>query len=191
MSTLNNGINAPTNAFLQINNNLSDVQDPDLCITNLGFTNALVQMGYFSTGSLVSPGSTALPLMSLPTNTSGNLVMSTTYTPLNSTNLLEIEVVAQLSSASNTQGAQNGIALFVNSVTNALAVATFYNPSLTNAVSSVSLKYYMIAGLTSLMTFNVRAGNNISTAIYLNGISGSQVYGGAAASTITIREYTV
>ena len=57
--------------------------------------------------------------------------------------------------------------------------------------STVTFSHEMAAGVTTELTFRVRAGTNATATTTFNGSGGARRYGGVAASSITITEYTV
>ena len=142
------------------------------------------QTVYSSTGSTVS-GTTVIPLDdTVPQNTEGTQVLTASITPKSATSVLEVNVTLQLCNA----GAAWLIgALFRDAGVNAVACGSGY-ASTGNAVYTVSFDYLVIAGSTSLTTFNVRMGSEAGT-YYLNGSSTGRKLGGAYASSITIKEY--
>lgn len=148
-------------------------------------TNQVVQIKNTQTGA-VSTGATAFPNDdTIPQITEGNEFMTLAITPKSATNLLVIEVVANLNNPSGNplQGA-----LFQDTTANAL-IASATSEEATSLMEQMVLKYYMTAGTTSATTFKFRAGGSSGT-ITFNGVNGSRKYGGVALSSITITEYS-
>jgi len=184
-----NGINQTTNSFCKTASNLSDVASPATSRSNLGFTNSLVKFSATSLGTYVLASGTAISASNvIPQNTQGGQVMTMNYTPLNSANTLEIEVVLQASglAAADTQLTA---ALFQNAIADAIASCGGNSDTSGSRIVTLAMKKIMTAGTTSAITFNVRLGASDGSDCYLNGQTGAQSYGGVSASTIIIREY--
>lgn len=141
-----------------------------------------------TTYTAATTGTTIIPLDgTIPQNTEGDQYMSQAITPKSATNLLAVEAVGLLS---NTAGA-NGMcmALFQDSIANALAVSAV-NLSGGTAGTSMPLKFSMVAGTTSLITFKIRAGYAVAGTTSFNQTSGvAGTYGTIAKSYIQITEY--
>lgn len=147
----------------------------------------LVQMVYTQTGT-VATGTTQIPGdNTIPQNTEGTEFMTRSITPTNSSNILEIEVVAICASSAIVS---IGVALFQDSTANALAAA-FNLCGTVHGSLVTTFKYYMVAGTTSSTTFKVRIGGNAASTISFNGQNAAQIYGGVMASSITVKEWTV
>lgn len=135
----------------------------------------------------VATGTTVMPQDdTIPQNTEGNEVMTLSITPKSNNNLLKIQVtVLQAHSTANS----NQVALFKDSDLDAIAVVGEYQGSATNQTTTLTFTHYMIAGTTNAITFKVRAGSNNAGTMTFNGSSSARLYGGVAASSITITEY--
>lgn len=145
---------------------------------------AVVQVVNTQTGA-VATGATSIPLDdTIPQNTEGDEYMTLAITPTSATNKLRIDVVwfGSVASASEIT-----VALFQDSTANALAATSSVQVTATGR-SIITLTHYMTAGTTSATTFKVRAGPNAGATLTFNGMSGTRLYGGAAASSITITE---
>jgi hypothetical protein len=149
----------------------------------------VVQRVSTETGA-VATGSTNLPYdNSIPQNTEGDEYMTLAITPKNSSNILVIDVVAQLTHS--VSGNALTAALFQDTTANALAAA--HAPCIYTAAAgtTISFRHIMSAGTTSATTFKVRAGSGIgSGTTTFNGQGGGRVYGGVAASSMMITEYS-
>ena len=144
----------------------------------------VLQVVNVQTGA-VATGSTAIPQDdTIPQITEGDQYMSLAITPSNVSNILIIEVVAQMSVAAERNMT---LALF-NGATNAIGAVNEYYVASTAAPMGFNVT--QTAGTTSVITFTVRAGNSAGTTSTLNGIAGTRFYGGVSASSITITEYT-
>ena len=147
---------------------------------------SIVQVVNTQTGA-VATGSTVIPLdNSIPQNTEGDQYMSLSITPTNSNNKLLIQVIAMFGLSG---GDTATIALFQDSTANALAAQAFKTDnSVANVPGIFAFNHYMTAGTTSATTFKIRMGPAISLTLTFNGTSGTRLFGGVAASSITITE---
>jgi hypothetical protein len=133
----------------------------------------------------LTTGTTIITLHNgIPQITEGFQVLSLAITPTSATSKLLIQVVVH---ASNSATSNINIALFQNSIANALAAATTYN-SVATAVMPLISNYFMTSGTTSSTTFTVRVGSNGAGTISVNGGAGIQHFGGICYSSITITE---
>ncbi|MCP3670233.1 MAG: collagen-like protein, partial [Gammaproteobacteria bacterium] len=121
----------------------------------------------------------------IPTDSEGMSLMSLPITPVQTNNLLRIDVVANL--ACSLGSLEVSIGLFQDGVTNALSCATSSGLDIAEVVN-IGLTYWMTAGTTNSTTFEVRGGADDGTTTF-NGKSGSRAHGGVMASSITITEY--
>ncbi len=130
-------------------------------------TGTVVQVVNTISGA-VATGTTTMPNDdTIPQNTEGTEWMTLAITPKATTNKLRIDVV------------------WYGSIDNAdvYSMALFQDTTMV-----VHLTHYMAAGTTSATTFKVRGGPNSAGTATFNGVSGGRIYGGVAASTITITE---
>ena len=140
---------------------------------------SVLQVVNYQIGTIIS-STTAIPIdNTIPQITEGAEFMTLAITPTSATNKLRIEVIAQCFS----DGTYRTVALFQDSTANALAVSTGYTGG-----GPVSFSYLMTSGTTSSTTFKVRGGANTAVNCSLNGNSGTQMFGGAYSSSITITE---
>ena len=146
----------------------------------------VVQTVRTQTGA-VATGTTATPFDdTIPQITEGTEFMTATITPTDSAHELEIDVIVM---ASVTGTPWIIVALHQDAIANALAVGTTFN-NLSTAGGMISFRHRMAAGTTSATTFRVRIGFGpaASGTITFNGQSGGRIFGGAMASSITVRE---
>ena len=144
----------------------------------------LVQMVNTQTGAVAS-GTTVMPQDdTVPQITEGDQYMTRTITPKNAANVLVIEVV--WNGSSNTNGAMH-VALFVGSTAAALAVVVDERPN--GTMRAMAYSHRVVAGVTTELTFRVRAGLHTANTTTFNGFSVARKYGGSVASSITITEY--
>lgn len=141
-----------------------------------------------STAGTGATGTTTLPITtSIPTNTQGTQFMSVAITPANVNNILVITVDAWLkASISDTISG----ALFKDSVSNALSASAIFL-STAGGTIQLRLRHIMTAGTTSAVTFKFRAGTNSAATTTFNGGTSSVPFGGVAASSMMIEEFTL
>lgn len=145
--------------------------------------NDIIQIANIQTGA-VATGTTAIPIDdTIPQNTEGTQFMSLAVTPTSATNILQIDVLLNISAAAGSYGC---LALFQDSVANAIATSQFDLQA--GYTSQAVLRYRMTAGTISTTTFKVRAGGNNATTYTFNGQSGGRLFGGTLVSSITITE---
>jgi hypothetical protein len=120
----------------------------------------------------------------IPQNTEGSEFMTLAITPTSATNILLVQVVAQLYV---TADAQIVSALFQDSTANALTAQTTYGNGTSNRAAHF-YNFYMTAGTTSATTFKFRAGPAAAATLTFNGASGSRVFSTIQKSSITIME---
>jgi len=168
---------------LQVNG--SDVVKFDATGITLGAGRRLAQILTFQTGA-VATGTTLIPNdNTIPQNTEGDQYLSLSITPTNVSSTLEIDVEVN-GSASNLS--LIGAALFIDSGVSAVVAKPISNPS-AGYNQVIPLKFLMIAGTLSTMTFKVRAGSGSAGTFTLNGTGGNGQFGGVMYSRITIKEY--
>ena len=146
---------------------------------------SVLQVVKYQTGA-VDTGTTVIPHDdSIPQITEGTEFMTLAITPKNTSNLLKIDVVMY--------GTMNGAnylmsALFQDTTASALAAINVSLAQAVNWTNSLSYTHYMTAGTISATTFKVHGGANSAATFTFNGQSGGRIYGGVAASSITITE---
>jgi len=150
---------------------------------------ATVQIVNTQTGA-VATGTTVLPINdTIPQNNEGDQYMSLEITPTSASSklLIEVNVVGSSSAARAI-----AIALFQDVVANALASTSNGGAAYSTNPSSLALSHTMTAGTTSATTFKVRVGPSSAATFYFNGAGAlaGRVFGGVAASSITITEYS-
>jgi len=164
---------------------LGDPADAAAARTGLGITAATAQIVTTNT-TAVSTGTTVLPFDdTIPQNTEGDQYLSVSITPKIATSTLEIDVEIIVS---HTVASYLSAALFQDTTAGALAASTQYQASALGPVT-ICMKYTMTSGTTSATTFKVRAGSSTAGTTTFNGQSGTRIFGGVAASRITIKEY--
>jgi hypothetical protein len=147
----------------------------------------VVQQVYASNTSVVTCTTTIPYDDTIPQNTEGDEVVTATLTPLSATNRLYIFFDAVGGNAASITG---GAALFQDSTANALyATAASYAPT-----SKFTMIYSQAAGTSSSTTFKVRCGPlGSGGTMYINGqqSTGTRLFGGISAATLTILEISV
>lgn len=156
--------------------------------TGVASSKTIIQRVNTITGTMAT-GTTTIPAdNTIPQNTEGDQYMSLSITPTNASNILVIEVIANI----NTTIASNALmimGLFQDSIANALAVCAATVP--TNGTgNAIPMRYEMVAGTTSATTFKIRIGGNTAGTTTFNGFNTSAYFGGVFASSITITEIT-
>lgn len=159
-------VEADANGLLSATSNVSVLQ-----VVN-------TQTGAFATGTTTIPFDDTIPQ-----NTEGDEYMSLSITPKSTSNILIIEVEAQLL---NTAGVALIGALFQDTTANALAAC--FNWLGPNIGIRLYLRHTMVAGTTSSTTFKLRAGGESAGTTNFNGQGGARKLGGVLASSITITE---
>lgn len=122
---------------------------------------------------------------SIPQSGEGAEVMTVTITPKSATNIL---VITSTVNMSDSVVNNCSIALFQDSVANALAGITQVNAVGTGAVQN-TLVHTMVAGTTSATTFKIRGGGSLAGTTTFNGSAGNRRFGAISKSSITVTEY--
>lgn len=133
----------------------------------------------FATGTTTIP-----PDNSIPQNTEGTEFMTQVITPKSATNTLIIETIMTCSVSAGSMIVQ---ALFQDSVANALATSTVYQPT-ASQMMTFTCRHTMTAGTTSPITFKVRAGGVSASTFSFNGTGGSGYFGATTKSSIKVTE---
>jgi len=158
-----------------------------------GFDTAIngkvLQVVNFQTGALAT-GTTLIPNDdTIPQITEGDEYMTLAITPTSATSKLRIDVVIGMFGIPGSNS-QNAVALFVGTTANALASVSDYKPT-GGTMNAYSFSHNMTSGVTSTLTFRVRANGHVAGTYTFNGWSGARRHGGVIASSITITEYEV
>lgn len=151
--------------------------------TPVAASGSVVQVVNVQSGTYGSTTAT-IPLdNTIPQNTEGTEFFTLSITPTSATSKLLIQVGAQ---TAPTGAAWITIALFKDSIANALSAASTYQNVSTGA-NTQSLSYYMTAGSTSTTTFKLRYGITGGTAV-INGTGGTALFNGTSSTYMTIME---
>lgn len=126
---------------------------------------------------------------SIPQSSEGEEITTVSHTPSDSTNKLLVTVHAPVAISQSTVTLT--LALFKDSETGARKAVPFrvLNGGAQQGEGNVSFQYEMTAGTTSAITFKLRYGVSSGTGA-INGTTSARLYGGVAAVTITVDEYT-
>ena len=150
----------------------------------LSFQNAGILQEVSTQTGAVATGTTQMPADdTIPQNTEGDEYMTLSITPKSATSKLKIEVEAVCGHSAATTLC---LGLFQDSTADALAATSLYAGA--NENQFLSLKHYMTSGTTSSTTFKVRIGGHGAGTATFNGSSATRIFGGVAASSITITE---
>ena len=155
--------------------------------TGVAVSNTIIQSvrtddGVYATGTTAIPDDDTIPQI-----TEGDEYMTVSITPTSATNKLIIEVGIGVFGMSATSQLPV-MALFQDSIANALTAAAMTTNNATIQGGGVGMSYEMVAGTTSSTTFRLRAGLNTGT-FKFNGGS-AQKFGGVANSYIKVTEVT-
>jgi hypothetical protein len=154
-------------------------------IPPVGAAGTLVQR-VASVASALQTGTTTIPGDdTIPQNTEGDQYYSVAITPNDASNHLFVDVWMEL--ASNSANRSMKVCLFSDASANALAVMSRQTHS-TNYGQMMRMRYYMVAGGTSEITFSVRAGSGGGTTT-VNGQNAARLLGGVLYSGISVSEY--
>lgn len=153
-------------------------------ILNPFIVGQLVKLVKSQTGALTSTTAVIPFDDTIPQNTEGTEILTATITPKLATNILIVRVTV-LSSGNSGKAIH---ALFQDSIANALAVAA--QQSDTYDCVTTSFTHTMVAGTVNPITFKVRSGSQNGGTLYINGYepAGTRVFGGVAATSITVEE---
>jgi hypothetical protein len=129
---------------------------------------------------------TAMPLDdTIPQNTEGAEVTTIAITPKSATSMIVF--------SAGTFGAMSGggtpaIAIFRDSIANAIAVQSGNTNPSAGVVVNASLMAKEQSPGTSQVTYKMRVGLNNTNTFYLNGLSAARLYGGAASTYFRVEE---
>lgn len=132
-------------------------------------------------------GSTTMPFDdTIPQISEGNEFATQAITPGDAADELIIDAVINVAT-NNGSGDVVTCALFQDSTADALTAAAKF--VLASTINQISLHHEMTAGTGSSTTFRVRCGTNTAGSVYVNGTSGSRIFGGVMSSPLTIVDY--
>ena len=143
----------------------------------------LVQLVKYETGVYASGVVNMVQDNSKPQNTEGDQYLELDITPTNAANILEIDVLLNVS---NTTGGQCIAALFQDDAVDAIAVGA--NLQAGADFNQVKIKHYMVASGVVPTTFKVRAGSVAGGMTDFNGRNSAPYFDEAFASSIAIAE---
>jgi len=148
--------------------------------------NHIVQILYG--GSVASStGTTTFPVDdTIPQKTEGDEKFTLAITPKSATNKLMFDV--RVFAANSAQYAWLTVALFQDSIANAIASGTTMVAAQANGIGQLSFVHQQTSGTTSAATFKVRIGCSGGTTTLNGHGNGSRLHGGTLTSSLTIYE---
>jgi hypothetical protein len=163
-------------------------------ISNFGTLNGILGVDYRNllqtqivTLGTVLTGTTTVPYdNTIPQITEGIQVLSLNITPKNNSSILEIQYQIIISAGSGMADRYTSSLYKVGS-SNALITSTQYLAGLETGI--LSGLFRITSGGTSQQTFTIRAGCSTAGTVTINGVSGSQYYGGTFNSYMIIKEF--
>ena len=144
----------------------------------------VVQVVKYETGDYATGSATIPNDDSRPTWAEGTEFMNVLITPTNAANMLRVDVACELDTAS---AAVRTISLFKDGTGTDECKAAMQEYELNGRAVNMAFTHFMVASGVVETEFAVRAGANTGD-IYLNGVSGSPIMGGAMASSLTVTE---
>jgi hypothetical protein len=149
-------------------------------------TGSVVQIVNVEDGAL-NTGTTIMPVDdTIPQNTEGDEYITLSITPKATTNKLVVEAIVLAAHSASASVIVS--ALFQDSTANSLAVVAERMAG-ADQITTLALRHELTAGTTSSTTFKIRIGSNLAGTTTFNGQAGARLFGGVAASSITITEY--
>jgi len=155
-----------------------------------GYPSGVRQVVMAQTGTQAS-GSTQFPFdNTIPQNNEGWEVLTCSITPQSATSTLYVTGTVNMSSSASSQNSV-AMAIFRDSIANALGGSFVINP-IQYALVLVTAQVKVTSGSTAATTFKMRIGSNLGSSpatTYTNGQQAvGQVFGGVAATTLTVME---
>ncbi len=146
----------------------------------------VLQRAYVESGALITASSNSIPEDdTIPQNTEGTEVMTLAITPVSATSKLHI--FANMF-GSHTASSRTGIALFVDTTSNALSFTDSANGGATTMMNTY-LQHVLTSGSTSARTYKIRMGGmQNSGTLSFNGQAGGRMFGTVPKSSIIIME---
>lgn len=142
----------------------------------------------FNSTTAVATGTTLIPNDdTIPQSSEGDQYMSQAITPTSTSNLLVVDVLADLA---NTVSNDIIGAIFQDATANALAAGEAYQVTANGGVM-LHLRHTMAAGTTSSTTFKFRAGGSTAGTMTFNGASSTRRFGAITKSTMMVTEYRI
>lgn len=123
---------------------------------------------------------------SIPQSSEGDEYITVAITPVASTNKLIIEGVLHLANSATNSAMM--AALFKGAETDALKGFISAKDTVANGISQIEIYHEMVAGVTSEITFKVRAGAVAAGTTTFNGVSGGRLFGGVMGSYLKVTE---
>lgn len=162
----------------------------DLYVDRLNFRDGTImgtpiQSVYTRSAALQTMTTTIPHDNTIPTSSEGTEVtaLATTITPKKIGNVLKVSVNVMYACSTNINIAT---CLFKDS--DAAAIAVVDHACFAAGIATVHLTHYEEVTSLTAITFKVRLGGASAGTISVNGLSGTQIFGGVACSTVTIEE---
>lgn len=155
-------------------------------ITVMSAPRRLLQTVTHVTGNVLT-GAATIPFDdTVPQITEGDQYLAVNITPGGITNLLEIDVTILM--ATSVTGGNGTVSLFKGGAVDAIAAISQYIAT-SDRLVDYTFKHIVVAGTTSTININVRAGHESAGTTTINGIASARKLGGVMASRITVKEY--
>lgn len=137
--------------------------------------------GDVATGTTLIPADNTIPQQS----SDGDVYLSKSITPSSATNYIEVEAIVN---GANSAGGILAVALFKDAIEDSIGVCgEEVDP---NEIHNLVIRKRFLAGTTSTINIKVHLGNSTAGTTTFNGESGTRLYGGVMASTLTLKEVT-
>ena len=155
-----------------------------------GVTGKIVQIvnvldSTYASGTTLIPNDATIPQI-----TEGDQYMTLAITPTSATNKLLIYWNIGIQATNGTSVCYSALFNTDTHATNALASVGSQDGGANNQQHTSGM-HYMTAGVTSAMTFTIRAGNSVAGTYSFNGAAGSDRHSTSGQSSITITEIAV
>lgn len=123
----------------------------------------------------------------IPQNTEGTQIISVAFTPKSATSRLRLRFSGIFTLSAIASG---NVALFSSSSADALTAGQA-TASAANYAMPISLEHEYVPGVTTALTFTVRAGPDTAATMRFNGSTTTRRFGGVAKATLVIEEIAV
>ena len=120
----------------------------------------------------------------IPQNTEGTQIISVAFTPKSATSRLRLRFSGVFALSAIASG---NVALFSSASADALTAGQA-TASAANYAMPISLEHEYVPGVTTALTFTVRAGPDTAATMRFNGSTAARRFGGVAKATLVIEE---
>jgi hypothetical protein len=160
--------------------------DTDVRLDGVSLAHGIAQYVEGESTTYATAG-TAMPVDdTIPQNTEGNEIVTVTITPKSASSTLVIEADV-FAAESGVAGYQWACAVFVDTTASAIA-ARAGTMETSDRMDNMQFTHTLSAGSTSARTYKLRCGGSSTTDIFINGDSGSRIFGGVATTSLTVME---